>query len=64
MPFHASTLEEAQKRFEHEAVRPSIQTSSKEPSKYYCNEKNMCDRYACILYLIFAHIALKTSLKH
>ena len=40
------------KLFEHEAVRPSVQTSSEGPAKCKCNETNMCDHYSCIFYLI------------
>ena len=33
------------KLFEHEAVMPSVQTSSEGPGKCKCNETNMCDRF-------------------
>ena len=50
--------------FEHEADRPSVQTSSEGPIKCYCNTTTMCDRFSCILYLIPTLFALKTLLQH
>ena len=39
------------KQIEHEADRPSAQTSPEGPGKCKCNETNMCDRYSCIFTL-------------
>ena len=49
--------------FEHEANRPSAQTSPASLGKCYCNETSMCDHYSCIFYLIPTIFTLKLLFK-